>query len=350
MRVVAAPSYASCAVRPPRPQNAFEAVKNFRLRQIENVTNHTRLCGPLPVATTKEAWALPNPFLPVKNAKSGRWREANISLRRQADLVKKAKEAGVLDLLPAGPKKTAFETRLKRLEEFSSPSSQSSASSINAETRRAIYEAMAERPKTLYKYEPSSIADLEARVSAQKAEIEDLEKELSLLSLQQRQFETLSARQGLTDKAKEKWTSRVERRKEIEALLPEKRALHEPCLETLKKCVEAKTPEPVNVPVDFLSEEEVLQQESSGVSKGNKPEAVWDAPVTWVGEHKVKQVPGTELGTRLYAGRKRMFKLHLWERQQAKLFAKRAVLIRDMPKRVKAYKEVSIYHSPDLYC
>lgn len=50
----------------------------------------------------------PNPFLPRKNFTTGRWAGANISLRRQADLVKLAKKHGVEDLLPPGRKSTAF--------------------------------------------------------------------------------------------------------------------------------------------------------------------------------------------------------------------------------------------------
>ncbi|KEF63252.1 uncharacterized protein A1O9_01229 [Exophiala aquamarina CBS 119918] len=50
----------------------------------------------------------PNPFLARKNFKTGRWAGATISLRRQAELVKLAKKDGVEDLLPPGPKSTAW--------------------------------------------------------------------------------------------------------------------------------------------------------------------------------------------------------------------------------------------------
>lgn len=50
----------------------------------------------------------PNPFLPRKNFATGRWAGANISLRRQAELVKLAKKHAVEDLLPPGHKSTAF--------------------------------------------------------------------------------------------------------------------------------------------------------------------------------------------------------------------------------------------------
>jgi large subunit ribosomal protein L25 len=50
----------------------------------------------------------PNPFLPMKNHETGRWRGAAIGLRVQADLVKLAKKNGVEALLPPGRKSTAF--------------------------------------------------------------------------------------------------------------------------------------------------------------------------------------------------------------------------------------------------
>ncbi|QKX53635.1 uncharacterized protein TRUGW13939_00714 [Talaromyces rugulosus] len=59
--------------------------------------------------TSKE---YPNPFLPVKNLKTGKWWSPKYSLRRQADLVKMAKKHGVEELLPIGRKSTIFkETR-----------------------------------------------------------------------------------------------------------------------------------------------------------------------------------------------------------------------------------------------
>lgn len=48
-----------------------------------------------------------NPFLPTRvggTGKVGHWRAPRMSLRRQADLVKAAKAAGLLHLLPPGPK------------------------------------------------------------------------------------------------------------------------------------------------------------------------------------------------------------------------------------------------------
>jgi large subunit ribosomal protein L25 len=53
----------------------------------------------------------PNPFLPMKNHVTGRWRGPACGLRVQADLVKLAKAHGVEALLPPGRKSTAFKER-----------------------------------------------------------------------------------------------------------------------------------------------------------------------------------------------------------------------------------------------
>ncbi|KAI9369770.1 hypothetical protein BJX61DRAFT_518326 [Aspergillus egyptiacus] len=54
----------------------------------------------------------PNPFLPIKNFRTGKWFGARIGLRRQAELVKLAIKYNVEALLPPGPKSTEYkETR-----------------------------------------------------------------------------------------------------------------------------------------------------------------------------------------------------------------------------------------------
>lgn len=73
-----------------------------------------------PQSTTQTTLAPPksryvNPFAPHKNTKTGRWHPPLYSLRRQAELVKMAKEHGVDDLLPASPKSTE-DRELRRIE------------------------------------------------------------------------------------------------------------------------------------------------------------------------------------------------------------------------------------------
>ena len=48
--------------------------------------------------------ATPNPFLLTKHPVTGQWHNPVYSLRRQAELVKLARENGVEELLPTGPK------------------------------------------------------------------------------------------------------------------------------------------------------------------------------------------------------------------------------------------------------
>ncbi|KAL9096240.1 MAG: hypothetical protein Q9165_001763 [Trypethelium subeluteriae] len=71
-----------------------------------------------PMTTTHEApsinsdpWAVFNPFRPWKNPETGRWHEPVYSLRKQADLVKMARQRGLEDLLPPGKKSTADRER-----------------------------------------------------------------------------------------------------------------------------------------------------------------------------------------------------------------------------------------------
>lgn len=57
----------------------------------------------------------PNPFLPTKHPVTGKWHDPVYSLRRQAEIVKLARENGVEELLPYTPKGT-FERLQKRVE------------------------------------------------------------------------------------------------------------------------------------------------------------------------------------------------------------------------------------------
>ncbi|KAL8370579.1 hypothetical protein RB595_000787 [Gaeumannomyces hyphopodioides] len=60
--------------------------------------------GPAAPRLTTYQEAAPNPFLPTKHPVTGQWHNPVYSLRRQAELVKLAREGGVEELLPAGPK------------------------------------------------------------------------------------------------------------------------------------------------------------------------------------------------------------------------------------------------------
>ena len=64
-------------------------------------------------------------------------------------------------------------------------------------------------------------------------------------------------------------------------------------------------------------------------------------PVEWEGKADFKEVPGAELGTRLYASKKWMFKGHKWERLKEQKDIKQKILLRDMDKRIRRWKSVS---------
>ncbi|KAI0018363.1 hypothetical protein F4780DRAFT_781515 [Xylariomycetidae sp. FL0641] len=62
-------------------------------------------------AAAEGAGGMTNPFLPHKHPATGKWQDPVYSLRRQAELVKLAREQGVEELLPFSAKGT--ETRLR---------------------------------------------------------------------------------------------------------------------------------------------------------------------------------------------------------------------------------------------
>jgi large subunit ribosomal protein L25 len=113
----------------------------------------------------------------------------------------------------------------------------------------------------------------------------------------------------------------------------------------------APTPEVAKTSVG-VAEEDVVKKRMS-IKKRNDND-LSQAPFDWyVGrgreereEAKVKKLqekPGAELGTRLYAGKKHMFKGHKWERVKAHRERRQNILMRDMAKRVYNYKNVSFF-------
>ncbi|THH30599.1 hypothetical protein EUX98_g3571 [Antrodiella citrinella] len=62
--------------------------------------------------------------------------------------------------------------------------------------------------------------------------------------------------------------------------------------------------------------------------------------IEWEGEVKERVVAGAHVGNRLYAGKKRMFKGHKWERTLEKRTAKRKMLLESMPARIQRFRTV----------
>lgn len=82
-----------------------------------------------------------------------------------------------------------------------------------------------------------------------------------------------------------------------------------------------------------------LQKLSKPTPSEPSEEAAWEKEnIEWEGEVKEKVVPGADIGARLYAGKKRMFKGHKWQRTEEKRSRRTKILMRDMDKRVERFK------------
>jgi large subunit ribosomal protein L25 len=216
---------------------ARKSVETFLSREVLNKATHIKHYGPLP--TLKGAAAetlgppaeqLPNPFLPHLNVKSKRWAPPKYSLRQQAVLAKQAKAAGLLHLIPPGPKTPILDP--------TNP--------------------------TVQKYNPRFAAAAERAFKAQAA-----------------RTETKPGKATLPVKKDASWIA-------------------------------------------------------GNILEGSKV----DKAIYWEGKIDLKRKAGADLGTKLYAGKRRMFKGHQWERLKEGRDKKRAVLMRDMAKRIEVYKNV----------
>ncbi|KAH9833246.1 uncharacterized protein C8Q71DRAFT_774766 [Rhodofomes roseus] len=79
-------------------------------------------------------------------------------------------------------------------------------------------------------------------------------------------------------------------------------------------------------------------QSATGTS-ASPSEEVWAQDVEWEGELKKKKaVPGAEIGSKLYAGRRRMFKGHKWERTREAREEERRKAMEHMSKRIVGFK------------
>lgn len=74
--------------------------------------------------------------------------------------------------------------------------------------------------------------------------------------------------------------------------------------------------------------------------------AWWDMPVEWRGEYKEKETKGADVGNRLYAGKKRMFKGHKWQRTEQDRQREQKMLMKDMKTRIERFKTVSASAHP----
>ena len=87
----------------------------------------------------------------------------------------------------------------------------------------------------------------------------------------------------------------------------------------------------------------IQKASATGCACNQRSEEQWPQLIEWVGEVKERKVPGAEISNWLYAGKKRMFKGHKWERVAEKKALKRRMLMRDMAKCIQHYKRTSIF-------
>jgi large subunit ribosomal protein L25 len=83
-----------------------------------------------------------------------------------------------------------------------------------------------------------------------------------------------------------------------------------------------------------------VQEEAEADGPVTSAAAAWRRQVEWVGTVRERNVAGSDVGNRLYAGKKRMFKGHKWERVRERRVARTRMLLRDMDKRVQRFKQV----------
>ncbi|KAF8503900.1 hypothetical protein BU17DRAFT_101652 [Hysterangium stoloniferum] len=64
-------------------------------------------------------------------------------------------------------------------------------------------------------------------------------------------------------------------------------------------------------------------------------------PIQWIGDVKIRDPVGANVGNRLYAGKKQMFKGHKWERVIRRKRKYRRILMRHMKRRIQKWR---LYH------
>ncbi|KAF8273480.1 hypothetical protein EI94DRAFT_1716003 [Lactarius quietus] len=71
------------------------------------------------------------------------------------------------------------------------------------------------------------------------------------------------------------------------------------------------------------------------ISSRDDKDVAWTGPVEWVGNLRERSVAGADVGNRLYAGKKRMFKGHKWERTRERRVARTNICYRFKQYRAK---------------
>ncbi|KAF4618561.1 hypothetical protein D9613_010051 [Agrocybe pediades] len=295
---------------------AATVIQRLQDREIAGLSTHLRQFGPLPdaaVAAAKSASGtavvLPNPFLPKKNPKNNKWRAPKYSLRRQADIVKLAQAAGLLDAVPPCQKKLAAELRMERVKASLSPND---AKTLERHEKRVQFVPNRELSESV----KGTVASMMKRgIELTTERLDRVNRELELIENEENASLSKEFLRG------EKDEGALERTERKEAFLKEKQEYQKTIADHNARIAELEA-----------------EAEAEKTEKKEKAAAEKELTVIWAGELKERKVPGSELGTRLYTGKKRMFKGHLWERKRARRIRRHTILMRDMAKRIERYK------------
>lgn len=307
------PALASGPAATPAQRKMLKRIEGVRTKEINKLVSNLSLFGPMPAptpsASKQPAMQLMNPFLARKSIKNGKWHPPAYSLRRQADLAKMALKTGNLDKLPPGPKTTALKDRIARVK-------QSLPQADVKRLERSIKQVSLPVPKAPIPHQFSAARRVEAKL------------EKSIAERKQRLTDTMERLENeeASEEEKEMIAARITRgtRKEEAGLV----AVTEH-IKALQKNIDVH-----NVILKAQHEER---------------ERRFTTPIEWVGKLPAKK-KGSELGIRLYAGKRRMFKGHLWERKRAERVKKQAILMHHMAARVANYKEVCSLFASGLVC
>ncbi|KAF7305011.1 Mitoc-mL59 domain-containing protein [Mycena kentingensis (nom. inval.)] len=297
----------------------MSATRTFLRRELRAlpryVARHGTPEGPKDEEGPSGMHVLPNPFLPRKNSKSGRWAPPKYSLRQQADIIKQAKLDGSLHLLPPSvklPNPALFTpARLQEAEE-------AKAECLRAKMRQSNQEAIAKVK-----------ADVKKR-GKKRAKVQDASPEANTVT------------QPLT----------------VETATPPVNASG-PTIDAISTPVAASS-----VPPEAAPESSAVPTESFPASEQTPPQ--WPESVLSIAGINLQKVsarsqvffqwdrrpaervlPGADIGTRLYAKKRQMFKGSKLERTREHRAWRTWVLLRDMRKRIRRYRTHYAHKKPN---
>ena len=299
---------------------SLRAIKRFRVRELTLASSSSKNTRIPPAATAASNLHSPdgssppsrsgtgttptlntlNPFVPHKNPESGRWAPPRYSLRRQAVLIKHARASGTSHLLPPGPKMGSPHAHAQAevtttLTQSSSPAAAAAAGSSSVFGEGHLGEE--EKLKV--------VQHAEGLVSLRRGGVR-----VQVQAQAQVQVQELGlgpGQEGQEAAAVKEDEVREAQGEEAPLLAPEQK-------------------------------HNSLRVDAQAVESAD-----WTMPVDWIGAVRERNVAGADVGNRLYAGKKRMFKGHKWERMRERRVRRTKMLLRDMDERIQRFKGVRLF-------